>query len=99
MGLYVFDLGERECHFVEQMTRKTVKKDRASVDSAISKLNKHQSILGICFHPGGLFGVLEVKSARNQTSRRIETRVWVAEAVKQVLVWAAGIDRMAELSY
>ena len=98
MGLYVFDLGERECHFVEQMTRKTVKKDRASVDSAIAELNKHPSILGICFYCG-FFGILEVKSAHNQTSRRIETRVWVAEAVKQVLVWAAGIDRMAELSY
>ena len=95
MGLYVFDLGERECHFVEQVTRKTVRKEPSSVDSAISELNKHQSILGICFHPGGLFGVIEVKSARDQTSRRIETRVWVAEAVKQVRDRATEIDCMA----
>ena len=96
MGLYVFHLGERECHFVEQATRKTVRTEPSNVDSAVSRLNKHRSILGICFHPGGLFGILEVKSARDQTSRRIETRVWVAEAVKQVRVWAAAVDRLAE---
>ena len=94
MGLYVLHLGERECHHVEKVTHKVVKFEPSTVGSAISRLNKHGTILGICFHCG-YFGILEVKSARDQTSRKIEARVWVAEAVKQVRDRATEIDCMA----
>ena len=94
MGLYVIHLTERECHHVEQVTRKTVRSEPSTVGSAISSLNQHRSALGICFHCG-FFGILEVKSARDQTSRRLEARVWVAEAVKKVRTRVAEIDRLA----
>ena len=94
MGVFVCYLKQQECHFVEQVTRRTVKTEPSSVGSAISQLNKHRTAVGICFYHN-FFGILEVKSGRDQTSKRIETRVWIANAVKQVRARAAEIDRMA----
>jgi len=91
MGTIVCYLKERECHHVQQLTSKAVRWDPCNIDTAIQWLNKHGSAVGICFHDNR-FGILEVKSRRFQTSRRTETRLWIAQAVRQACAWASEID-------
>ena len=82
---------------MELLTNDSTRSAPIGINAAVSRLNKEgDAIVGVCFYDDGLrFGIFEVKSGKQQTSRRYETRALVAGALREAYtrVNEAGLDQ------